>query len=207
MVDVGNLILNIVLVLIGLVAFGGIVGLGVWVYKKHIQYNEYICRIWRKVGSGQYLETFDKAGVFVDPKTKNKRLFLKKNNVGLDPDQIPFIPGKKGAKIIYLLQTGLKNFHYIDVNIDNPAITLSVGEEDINWALNAYERQKKTFFQNKLMQLLPYIMFAVSVIAILALVIFVLNKFSVLSDVATSLDSAARALAQTKANTTVIVGG
>jgi dipeptidyl-peptidase-4 len=40
----------------------------------------------------------DVGGVFVDTKTNNKRFYLKNSDVGLDPDNIPFILNGKGQK-------------------------------------------------------------------------------------------------------------
>jgi len=167
------------------------------------KYSEYKCIIFEKDGFGQLRYKSDSAGIFVDRKTRNKRLFLKRNKVGLDPDNVPYMTGAKGQKTIYLYQTGLKNFHYININI-NESFDITVGEEDVNWAINAYERQKKLFSQSLLMQLMPFIALAFTAIIILIIFIYFFKDFAVLKDVAVSLKEAAEAMAQANAGTTIL---
>jgi len=183
--------LNIGIMLLGGLLFCGIVGGALWLYLKKKRYSEYKCVVWERDGFGQLNETYDKAGIFVDNKTKNKRFFLKKANVGLNADNVPYIPSKR--KIVYLLRTGLKNFQFIKPNISNPSINLDVGEEDVNWAINAYDRQKKLFNQNILMQYLPFIALAFTSIIILIIFIYFFKDFSVLKDVALALKEASQA--------------
>lgn len=190
-----------ILIFAGLLT-AGLVGLIMYGVMKWRRYNQYDCVIWERDGFGQLREKKDKAGIFVDVKTKNKRLFLKENKVGLSPDNIPYIP-KGNRKVIYLLQSGLKNFTFIKPTFNSP-LTFSVGEEDVNWAVNAYERQKVRFMSNMLLQYLPYISLAFVSIIILFMVIYVVKEFSVLKDVANALNEASRALAQANSGTTVI---
>ncbi len=171
---------------------------------KNKKYAEFTCIIWKRDGFGQLVQETDKAGVFVDKKTNNKRLYLKKANVGLDPDNIPYIPCGK-SKFIYLYRTGLKNFRYIKPMISDAGITLKVGEEDVNWALNDYERVKKAFAQKDwVKEFMPYAIFGLLIIAFLVMVVFILKKFDVLATVASELTKAAQAVAQAKSGTTVI---
>ena len=204
--NAGTIATNIAIMIISVTVIGGLIIFGVWAGLKWKRYQQFKCVIWEKDGFGQLTETYDKAGIFVDSKTKNKRLFLKKNKVGLDPDTIPFVQTSKGKRIIYLLKTGLKNFHYITLNIKAPNISLSVGEEDVNWALNAYERGKKMFTQGILMQLMPYIALAFVSIIILIIFIYFFKDFAVLADVAKALQAAAEAYAQSQTGTTVVTG-
>ncbi len=181
--------LNILIMLLSVVIGGGGVWGGIWLYFKWKKYKEYKCVIWGRDSSGNLNESYDRAGVFVDSKTQNKRLFLKKNNVGLDPDNIPYI-NAGGNKIIYLLQKGLKNFHYIKIKVVDTNVTLNVGEEDVNWAINAYDRQKKLFNQNLFMQYLPFIALAFVSMIILIIFIYFFKDFAVLKDVAIALRDA-----------------
>ena len=181
-----------------------IVGATIFLLMKTKQYKEFRCVIWQRDGFGQLTEKYDRAGVFVDSKTHNKRLFLKKANVGLNPDNIPYVPTSRGRKIIYLLQTGLKNFHYIKPSPSNPAVYLSVGEEDVNWAINAYERNKQMFQQSWLMQYLPFMALAFVTIVIMIIFIYFFKNFDVLQQLGTDLKEAAAILAQGRAGTTVI---
>ena len=207
MVELGAIVSTFLEIFV--IAFAVIFAIGVGValfilYRRRLRYGQFKCIIWRKDGFGQLTETYDKGGIFVDKKTKNKRLFLDKNKVGLDPDDIPYIPSGKGKKIIYLLQTGLKNFHYIKPNISNPDITLTVGEEDVNWSINAYERNKNVFSWNTLMQYLPYIAFGFVTVIILIIFIYLFKQFDVLADVANSLKEAAEVMARAEAGTVII---
>jgi len=178
-----NLGIIIVIILIG----GGFILTLLYFYFKYKKYKEFDCIIWDE---GKITETHDKAGIFVDSKTKNKRLFLKKANVGLDPDNIPYKIGAGGKKIIYLLRSGLKNFKYIDIKVNEPNVKINVGEEDVNWAVNAYERQKKMFSTGLLMQLMPFIALAFVSIIILIIFIYFFKDFAVLKDVAINLKEA-----------------
>lgn len=202
----GALALNISVIVIACIIIGGAIIAGVWMFLKWKRYRQFKCVIYEKDTFGQIKETYDQAGIFIDSKTKNKRLFLKKNKVGLDPDSIPYVATSKGNQIIYLYKTGLKNFHYIRININAPHITLSVGEEDVNWALNSYERGKKMFTQSMLMQLMPYIALAFVSIIILVIFIYFFKDFGVLADTAVALKEAAQAFAQSQTGTTVITG-
>jgi len=192
----------VVWVLLGVVV-SGIIGFATWAYMNVRKYKDFKCIIWAVDGFGQITERYDNAGIFVDKKTKNKRLYLKRNNVGLDPDNIPYIPsGNK--KVIYLWQTGLKNFRFIKPKICNASMSFNVGEEDVNWAINAYERQKKLFTQNSFLQYLPFIAIAFVSIIILVIFIYFFKNFDVLRDVAVALQAAANSIAQSKLGTTVM---
>jgi len=177
-----NIVLTIVSIVVGVACAAGAWWLASW-YKK---YNEYKIVIWEKDGFGQWNENIDKGGVFVDKKTQNKRLFIKQYKVGLNADNIPYLPAKGGfmqpRKIVHLIRTGLKNFHYVRVNPQYPKVTLSVGEEDVNWAINAYERQKKLFQQSLLMQMLPYIALIATGIIIAIIFIYFFKELDSLKE-------------------------
>lgn len=195
--------LNIFLMIAAVVTSGGLIT-GIIFFGRHLlRYRQYKCIIWERDGFGQLKQTYDMAGIFVDRKTKNKRLFLKKNKVGLNPDSIPYLQSNK-SKTIYLYKTGLKNFHYIKVNFNDPKQTLTVGEEDVNWSINAYERQKKLFQSSLLLQLMPFIALAFVSIMILIIFIYFFKEFSSLKDFALIMREVADKLAQIKSGTTII---
>lgn len=204
---VGAFILQLVLMVLGIIfILGTATGAFFWV-KFAKRYNQFKCIIWERDGFGQLKESYDKAGIFVDAKTKNKRLFLKKNKVGLNPDKLPYLVGeqkKRTVKTIYLLKTGLKNFHYIDIGVKEPAVTLTVGEEDVNWGINSYERQKKLFKDSILIQLLPFITIAFVTIIILILFIYLFKNLSTFGTAAEELKEAALAIAQARTGTVVL---
>lgn len=203
-----NAALNIALIILTVLLIGGLAVLAWWLWQRNRKYSQFKCIIWERDGFGQLKETVDKAGIFVDSKTKNKRLFLKKNNVGLNPDGIPYISSGK-LNIIYLYKTGLKNFHFIKVNIDktNPKVNLTVGEEDVNWGINAYERAKKMFSTSLLMQLMPYIMLAFVSLIILILFIFLFRQFGELANFVNAAEKFIGTVNAAQGGTAVIPSG
>ncbi len=195
--------LDSVILILTIVLSGGFV-IGIFFYTRWLyRYKQFKCVVWERDGFGQLKETKDKAGIFVDPKTKNKRLFLKKAKVGLNPDTIPYLQSGKN-KTIYFLRTGLKNFHYINVDIKEPAVTLTVGEEDVNWAINSYDRQKKLFQQSLFMQLMPFVIIAFVSIIILIIFIYFFKNFDVLKEMAIAMKESAEIMAGVRTGTVVL---
>lgn len=200
--NVGNMAVNIIILIISVI-FIGAMAFAAWYFAdKKKRYGQFKCIIWGRDGFGQTTETTDSAGIFVDRKTQNKRFFLKKANVGLDPDNVPYIISGK-TKVVYLLKTGLKNFRYIKPKVGEE-FELEVGEEDVNWAVNSYERQKKTFGQNLLLQYLPFISLGFVSIVILIMFIYFFKQFPVLKETALALKEAATAFAQSQSGTVVL---
>lgn len=201
---VGTTAVFVVIMIIVFVFLVGFITFALWTFFKWKKYQEYECIIFERDGLGMLRSYSDRAGVFVDNKTSNKRLFLKKANVGLCPDNIPYVPmGNK--KIVYLYRFGLKNFKYVNMKISDAHFDISVGEEDVNWAINAYERQKKMFSQSMLMAILPYAALIFVSIIILLMFIYFFKDFAVLKEVAIALRDAAVAMAQAS-GTTIITG-
>lgn len=196
--------LNIAVLLI-VILFIGVAAIGVTVLlMRWRRYNQFHIEIWQKDGFGHLTIKYDKGGVFVDGKTQNKRLFLKAHNVGLDPDNIPYLITPTGKKKVMLLQTGLKNFKYIKPMVNDNLLHFKVGEEDVNWAINSYERQKKIFAQSWLAQYLPFIMLAFVSMIILIMFIQLFNKFPIILEIVKELKEVTMQLAQAKSGTTVI---
>jgi|TARA_R100000501_G_C2624592_1_gene117863 hypothetical protein len=179
--------LNFGIIIAIIIVGGGFILLLLYAYFKYKKWKDYDCIIW---DAGKITETKDKGGIFIDPKTKNKRFFLRKANVGLAPDDVPYKMGEGGKKIVYLHRDGLKNFKYVNIGVREKNISVNVEEEDVNWAINAYERQKKMFSQSLLMQLMPFIALAFTAIIILIIFIYFFKDFEVLKDVAINLKEA-----------------
>lgn len=186
-----------VIIAVSIVIIFGLTGFGVWFYLKWKKYQQYKCVIWERDGLGNVRQYYDNAGIFVDRKTNNKRFFLQRSNVGLEPDNVPYVL-VKDKKIVYLVRRGLKNFQYIKPVITESSFNFKVTEEDVNWAVNAYERQKKIFQENKFMQYLPFILLAFVSIIILVIFIYFFKEFGTLREVATALRQTAEALVQYK---------
>ena len=142
----------VAVILIAIIFVGAFFALATWLFIRWKKYQQFEIEIWQEDGLGKLNVKYDTAGIFVDSKTKNKRLFLKKHKVGLDPDNIPHMPSTRGKKKVLILHTGLKNFRYIKPKTTGEQIGFTVGEEDVNWAINSYERQKKIFAQTWIAQ-------------------------------------------------------
>ena len=164
------------------------------------RYREFTIVIWEKDGFGQFRQTHDKGGIFVDKKTNDKRLYLKKNKVGLECNNIPYIPTGDGKKMVYLLKVGSKNYTYIKPNVKSD-LSFTLGEEDVNWGLQAYQKQKANFGTNSLLQWLPYISLIIVSVIILIIFVYFFKNFEVLKDVAIAFEKAATELAKYHGNT------
>lgn len=193
-----------IMVIVFIFLVGAIIGL-MFVLSRWKRYQEYKCIIFEHDGLNMLRSYTDKAGVFVDGKTNNKRFFLKKAKVGLSPDNIPYIPMGMD-KVVYLYRYGLKNFRYVKMAISDTGFNIIVGEEDVNWGLNTYEAHKKRFSQSMLMAILPYAALIFVSIIILLMFIYLFKEFPVIRDASIAFRDAAVAFAQSQ-GTTVITGG
>lgn len=187
-------------VMLASIVFGGaILGGGAWAFMRWKRYKEYECIIFAKEGMNQWYQKKDVAGVFVDNKTKNKMFFMRGANVGLNADHIPFVTGSRGNKTVYLIQVGLKNFRFIKMNPTTDTFSIKVGEEDVNWALNTYEKQKKDFGQTLLAQLLPYFGIAFVTVGVIIIFVYLFKEMGVMKDVALAFRDAAQIMAESRA--------
>ena len=203
MEQVAGLALNIGIMVLSLLFFGALSVAIIYGMKQYQKWSQFKCVIWGKDGFGQIVEKTDRAGIFVDGKTQNKRFFIRKANVGLECNNIPYVQSGS-QKIVYLLQTGLKNFRFIKPKISDDLMTFEVGEEDVNWAINAYEKQKRLFNQNILLQYMPFILLAFVSIIILIMFIYFFKEFPTLFKVAEALKEAAVAFAQSQGGTVIL---
>ena len=90
------------------------------------------------------------------------------------------------------MQSGLKNFQFLKPSVSgNPGIVFNVQEEDVAWAVNAYERHKKAFQQNLLQQIMPIIGMAFVFMLIVVCLYFIFKNFGTLSDTANAFNAAA----------------
>ena len=184
--SIGAIVSSWIIVILSIGIFGTIAGLLTYYVIKILKHN-YHCTIIEFDGHGHMHQKSDKGGIYVDRKTKMKRFFLKQHKVGLDPNNIPWMPSSGGKKHVYLLQSGLKNFRYLNFSFPKPNFVINVGEEDVNWAITDYEKQKKLFSQSLLLQLMPY--FALAFVAVIILVTFIyfFKEFATLKEMAMAL--------------------
>jgi len=201
--SVGSWAVNLGMIILVLLFFVVIAGLMAFMMAQYKKWSQFTCVIWGKDGFGQVVESSDKAGIFVDRKTKNKRFFMRKAKVGLDCNNVPYIQ-KGRMKVVYLLRSGLKNFTFIKPEISDDKLTFDVGEEDVNWAINSYEKQKRLFNQNVLMQYMPFIMLGFVSVIILIMFIYFFKQFPTLLKTAEALKEAAIAYAQAQSGTVVL---
>lgn len=202
---IGFAALNIFVIIFTIAVIATLIFILFRMYLKWKRYSEFDCTIFETSGFGQQVETHDRAGIFVEGKTKDKKFFLKKGNIGLDCDHVPYIPTSYGKKRVYLLKTGLKEYRFLKMNtITDKGIYPEVGEEDVNWAIHVYEKQKKMFQNTWLAQYGPMLVLAFVCIVILIIFIFFFRKFDVLADVARAFEGAAEHLSAARAGTVVI---
>ncbi len=177
--------------IIFVVAIGCIYAVAYW-YNRKKRYK-YIVRVFDKDAVGNVVQQpDDKGGIFLDKKTNYRLFLLRKNKFGLDPDEIPYLITSTGQKIVYLLQTGLKNFQFLKPSVSgNPGIVFNVQDEDVAWALNAYERTKMAFKQSLLQQLMPILGMAFVFTLVVVAMFFIFKNLGVLGEVAESMNAAA----------------
>jgi hypothetical protein len=203
--SVAGTVLDIVVMVFSIIFVGGLAIGGTWFYLRSRRYGEYKCIIFEKDGFGQTSYSTDSAGIYIDKKTNNKRFYMKKNQVGLSPDNIPYVQQGK-TKLVFMQRVGLKNFKLIKINMEfNP--DFQVGEEDVNWAVNSFDKYKKMYVTSPLMQFMPYIMIAFTTIIILVIFIYFFKSFDTLKEVMMQGKEMMQYIAQAKAGTTVIPGG
>lgn len=187
--------------LFAIVGGGAVIGI-VWLYLKRRRYDYKVIYY----NSDGVTGGTDQGGIFVDRKTKSKMFWLKNANVGLNPDKVPWrlINGKK---VVELVRYGVKNFRFVDNSGIADGLEAEVGEEDVNWAILDYEKQKTIFGHSLLREMLPYIAIAFTGMVILIMVFIVMNKLDVFNEAADKLVQAAQILRDINTGTTVLPGG
>jgi len=210
MVDVqsiANTVTGLAMTLIAGAAIIALVGGVLYVLLKMKRYD-YTVVIFEKDGFNQPIKSSDMGGIFVDSLTKNKLFYLKKNNVGMKPDNIPYIQDTKGHRIVFLKRLGLKNFAFISFReMFDEESKIIVGEEDVNWAVNAYDRQKATFGTSTFERVLPFLGLIIMGVLIIGMVYLVFQKIPLLVELTAQMKETAEILAGRSATTIVTQGG
>lgn len=180
--------------------------IGIVFYILRSKKYSWIIRVFERDASDNIVQLEDdKGGIFLDKTTNNRLLLLKKHKFGLDPDEIPYIMNSRGKKITYLVKTGLKNYQFLKPNIvGEEKINFNVQDEDVAWAINAYQKYKLPNKNDLLKQILPIIGIAVFGVIVLGGIYMILQEFSVLSSVANALESATSNMKNINTGTTVI---
>lgn len=148
----------------------------------------------------------DLGAVYVDKQTNMKMFFLKNLKAGLNPNNIPWkLVGNR--KVVYLIRTGQKTFRYINWKFNADTLITEVGEEDVNTAIQDFEKQKFYLGKQSMAHMLAFGAFIVISLVIMVMIIFVLNKFDTLLDLGEALKETAQILREMKSGTTVIPSG
>jgi len=178
-------------------------GIAFWFNKK--KRYEWIVRIFNKDATGQVIQQpDDKGGIFLDKKTQYRLFMLRKNKFALDPDDIPYILTSKGKKIVYLLQTGLKNFQYMKPEIsNNPGLVFNVQDEDVAWAINAWERYKNPYKNKFMEQIMPFLGMAFVFLIVVAALYFMIVKAGFNAELLTQLSESAKDIAASLAKASI----
>jgi len=174
-----------------------IAAVGWWMWSQSKKWNQFVCIIFSKDAFGNAIREIDKAGIFLDKSTGMKRFFIKRQNIGLDPDKVKYIMSTNGkTRYVYLRKYAPKNFAFYDLtkmlSTDNPE--LKVTEQDVNWALQEFRKHKALDNKSFWNQYGTYVIWGFAVICTLVLFALLVQKFEVLQGVASALSAAAQAI-------------
>jgi len=199
--------LSVMVVIVAILIIGGLLVLAVIMYLRWKKFQQYRVLI-LEVDDDGLVQGFrwDKAGIFVESKTKHRRFFLKRSRFSLSADKVPVVyPRGKGKPMVSCVKLSNTDYRFLWLNNLRPqAVNLVVGEDDVNWAIETYERMQKLFDRSTLLQYMPFLMLAFVSIIILIIFIYFFKDFSVLKEVAVELGKAAQAMAQARAGTVVV---
>lgn len=186
---------------IGLMLFlGGGLYLIAFYWNKRRRFS-WTVRIFNKDATGNIVqEPDDKGGIFLDKKTQYRLFMLKRSKFGLDPDEIPYILTTKGTKVVYLLQTGLKNFQFMKPQVSgNPGIVFNVQDEDVAWAINAWERYKNPYKNQFIEKIMPFIGMAFVFLTVVVALYYIIMKSGFNAELLRELAASSKAIAESLA--------
>lgn len=186
------------LLIFGVFIFGILVFYIGWRIRDYKRYKDYFVMIFNEDEWGQKDVKFDQGGIFVDKKTNNKKFFLRYTGVGMDFENLVYSHGNNGKKIVMLSKKKDSEYQYVKPEFKaKQGIEFSMGEEDLNWGLNSYEKAKTAYeWRNKLLQFAPWMGLIFVGFVFLILCIYVLKQFDVLAQLGTSMEKTATILSQ-----------
>lgn len=174
----GKMVMSTVLIIILVIAVSGMIIAIVYFMRKAKRFNQFIVRIWERDGAGNLVELpSDQGGIFVDGRTKFKLLFLRRNRVGMNPSNIPYVLKTNGKKVVNLFKKGEKSFSYMRMVPNVSHFDLQVEEEDVNHAIQDYERDKKILLNGFWEKYKDMIAFGMFIFVVLILFIFLFQQF------------------------------
>lgn len=216
MVDVQNILSGVLGfggVVVVLILFVGLCVVGWFFFRNWLKYQQFNVIIFKIDALGNRDAFTDQGGIFL--KSGQKRFWLKKCKSDITPDTIKYVK-INGKNTVILWQFSDNDFRVVDFSASNPTIGISatVGEEDVNWALNAYERGKKMFaWQGMLKEYMPWIaLFFVGIIFVIIFIQFfkkldlLPQMVNVMKENVNTLKEVTQMLKEIKSGTTVIGG-
>lgn len=207
---IANSIISVVWMIIQLLIVLGITGGIIYYIFRVKRYNIQTVTIETDPETGTIRGvTLGKGGTYVDSKTKNKRFFLKGTNVGLDPDKCPELPvfnagSMNPKKVVFMVKSGFKSYRYLRPYItQDKQFDFSVGEEDVNWGINAYQKQKALYGQSFWDKLMPYMGVIITSVFMFLIVIYVFKQLPQMKEILLVLKDIVDGLAKAKMGTVI----
>jgi hypothetical protein len=202
------------------VAFGGtaIFGTGalygcIWYFVNRKRYNFHVVLREMGIDGKPRITGYDRGGIFMDAKTQYRLFKLKKNKVGLSPDNIPYEEEPKG-KVVNVLRLGLKQFRFLERPsiTQNSPITLGygIGDTDVAWGINSIELAKQYEKTSTLQKLLPFIGMAFVFLLVVVAMYYMFVKAGFNADLLKSLAASSEKISTNMASAasgTTVVGG
>jgi len=206
-----------IIVLVGII-IGGLL----YMLKLNKQFNSYAVTI-KELEDGNLIGSVEKAGIYKDPLNRSVTFKLKSSKINMNPNNLTYIPMENGGKLVFLGNAGVRNKVYLqpkllntmkamftrkpvileesetDLGIIKPNLvgmknlSLTVTEEDLEWAKREFVRHTKTFSGMSWADIMPYLLWALVVIGTIILFGLLLQKFEVLEKIANTMLEIAKA--------------
>lgn len=192
------------MLIIMVLAVAGVCGWFIWSrFRKWKRYRQYNCLLFYRDSGGAIHSRTDWAGVFVDKGINSKRLWLKDLNTTLKCDKVQSYDFF-GMKLVLLFMKSDKCINFINPTSMSDGMGFKLSEDDLSWALEEMQKQRKRWAWNPLKEWMPYIIMVFITIMIVVVLSALIKKFDVLKDVAIALDHAATIMSSCNNPTQVI---
>lgn len=190
----------------------GTIGAVAYLFMLNKQYMKYTVYIFKrqKDNEGNYLPIFvgkDQARIKKDKKIKRWVFHVRKANIDLGEEEgfetrdenrqlnVPSMPSEKGGEVVFLEKLAPRKYAFMEPIDIEGEVKVRVSEADIAEALRVYDVNTKLFSKNN-QALWTFAIYVTFGVLIMILIAYTLNKFEVLSDVASRLENVARILVQ-----------
>lgn len=194
-----------------LAAAAGLYGV-IWYFVNRKRYNFKVVVRELGIDGKPRIVGYDRGGLFMDNKTQYRLFKLKKNKVGLLPDNIPYEEEPKG-KVVNVLRLGLKQFRYLErpTLMQNSPIAMGygIGDADVAWGINSIEYAKQYEKKSLLSQLAPFIGMAFVFLLVVVAMYYLFVKAGFNADLLRNLADSARIISGNMASAasgTTVVG-